>query len=153
MVLRNFTTQPRSAVFSAAVSVLRAAASSFCARTRSWMNVTRSATVFRFGDNGLFGLYQRVGGVGIGDGFPDFSPGLGPQPEIGGSGRGRNVDLVRLVGQWRGFGAMFLLRHRRMVGRDRSEHFHLSAGASARRGVKLPDLSDDDAPPQDTSPL
>ena len=57
------------------------------------------------------------------------------------------------TGTWRGFGAMFLLRHRRVVGRDRSEHFHPSVGATARRGVKLPDLSDDDAPPQDTSPL
>jgi uncharacterized protein (DUF2235 family) len=60
------------------------------------------------------------------------------------------------IGTWRGFGAVFLLRRRRIVGRDRSEHFHPSVRASARRGIALPDLSDlagDGAAPQDHRPV
>jgi hypothetical protein len=54
------------------------------------------------------------------------------------------------TGTWRGFGALFLLRRRRIVGRDRSEHFHPSVRARARRGIRLPDLTPEDGPaPQD----
>ena len=35
--------------------------------------------------------------------------------------------VAPMVGTWRGFGAMFLLRTRRTVGRDPSEHFHPTA--------------------------
>ena len=48
------------------------------------------------------------------------------------------------IGTWRGFGAMFLLRRRRVVGHDRSEHFHSSVRAKWRRGVTLPDLTGPD---------
>lgn len=35
---------------------------------------------------------------------------------------------ARMVGTWRGSGAIFLLRHRRLVGRDPSERLHPTAG-------------------------
>jgi uncharacterized protein (DUF2235 family) len=38
-----------------------------------------------------------------------------------------------MVGTWRGFGAFFLLRKRRQVGRDASEHIHPSAALAALR--------------------
>jgi uncharacterized protein (DUF2235 family) len=38
-----------------------------------------------------------------------------------------------MVGTWRGFGAVFLLRSRRRVGRDPSEHFHPTALAKPSR--------------------
>jgi uncharacterized protein (DUF2235 family) len=38
-----------------------------------------------------------------------------------------------MVGTWRGFGAVFLLRKRRQVGRDPSEHFHATALAKPSR--------------------
>lgn len=36
-------------------------------------------------------------------------------------------EKAPMVGTWRGFGAVFLLRQRRRVGQDRSEHIHPSA--------------------------
>lgn len=40
-----------------------------------------------------------------------------------------------MVGTWRGFGAAFLFRHRRVVGQDRSERLHSSAlGRDRKRG-------------------
>jgi uncharacterized protein (DUF2235 family) len=41
--------------------------------------------------------------------------------------------LAPMVGTWRGFGAVFLFRQRRKVGRDPSEHFHPTALAKPSR--------------------
>ena len=38
------------------------------------------------------------------------------------------------VGTWRGSGKLFLLRHRRKIGRDRSEHLHPSVTGAGPRG-------------------
>ncbi|MGB3279832.1 MAG: DUF2235 domain-containing protein [Pseudorhodobacter sp.] len=45
-----------------------------------------------------------------------------------------------MVGTWRGFGAVFLLRKRRQVGRDPSEHFHPTALTKTSRWQRAPDI-------------
>jgi uncharacterized protein (DUF2235 family) len=47
-----------------------------------------------------------------------------------------------MVGTWRGFGALFLLRKRRAVGRDPSESIHPSALQMPRRGRWWPKLAE-----------
>lgn len=46
-----------------------------------------------------------------------------------------------MVGTWRGWGGVFLLRGRRIVGRDPSERVHPSAGGSARDAPVASDFS------------
>ncbi len=45
-----------------------------------------------------------------------------------------------MVGTWRGFGAMFLLRKRRVIGRDPSEHFHPTAWPRRSRWRRGPNV-------------
>jgi uncharacterized protein (DUF2235 family) len=54
------------------------------------------------------------------------------------------------VGTWRGWGKIFLLRRRRVVGRDRSERFHDSVGPADRARFAGPERVADPAPALDS---